>query len=85
MHLAEGTVGNGCTLQSNKVKVDNEAWPGAVGYETYNAAGELIRITMFGLGDSQISSKYTYVLFPSDANYIMAVGYDGTKVKIYQK
>lgn len=85
VHLAEGTVGNGCTLQSNKVKVDNEAWPGAVGYETYNAAGELIRITMFGLGDSQISSKYTYVLFPSDASYIMAVGYDGTKVKIYQK
>ena len=25
------------------------------------------------------------ILFPSNASYIMAVGYDGTKVKIYQK
>ena len=42
---------------------------------------------MFGLGDAQMSSRYTYVLFPSseDASYIMAVGYDGTKVKCYAK
>ena len=69
------------------MRVENNKWPGAVGYETYNSNGELIRITMYGLGDSQMSSRYTYVLFPSneDAKYIMAVGYDGTKVKIYEK
>ena len=86
--LTEGTLGNGCGSPSNNmVRVDNSKWPGAVGYETYNSNGELIRITMFGLGDSQMSSRYTYVLFPSseDAKYIMAVGYDGTKVKIYEK
>ncbi len=83
--LAEGTVGNGCTLSGARLKVDNTAWAGAVGYETYNAAGELLHISMFGLGDSQMSSHYTYVLFPSNASYVMAVGYDGTKVKIYQK
>ncbi len=85
--LAEGTVGKGCTLSGNNVRVDNTEWNGAVGYETYNASGELIRITMFGLGDSQRSSRYTYVLFPSSekASYIMAVGYDGTRVKVYQK
>ena len=87
--LTEGTLGKGCTLQAanNRVQVDNNVWEGAVGYETYNSKGELIRLTMFGLGDSQRSDRYTYVLFPSSENakYIMAVGYDGTRVKIYQK
>ena len=56
-------------------------------HATYNSKNELVRITMFGLGDAQMSSRYTYVLFPSseDASYIMAVGYDGTKVKCYAK
>lgn len=83
--LAEGTVGNGCTLSGTRLKVDNTKWPGAVGYETYNAKGELLRISMFGLGADQRSSQYTQVLFPAGASYVMAVGYDGTKVKIYQK
>ncbi len=85
--LTEGTVGDGCTLSGDRVKVDNTKWNGAVGYETYNASGELIRISMFGLGDKEVSSNYTYVLFPSSesASYIMAVGYDGTRVKVYQK
>lgn len=84
--LQEGTVGNGCRYPDKGfVQVDNTKWPGAVGYETYNEAGELLRITMYGLGGEQMSSNVTKVLFPSDASYIMAVGYDGTKVKIYQK
>lgn len=83
--LTNAGLNSGCTPQSGKVRVDNEKWKGAVGYETYNANGELLHISMFGLGDAQMSSKYTYVLFPSNASYIMAVGYDGTKVKCYQK
>lgn len=78
-------VGKGCTASGTKVKVDNNVWTNAVGYETYDADGTLLRISMFGLGDSQKSSRYTYVLFPSGASYIMAVGYDGSKVKIYEK
>lgn len=86
--LTEGTVGTGCASPSGgRVRVTNSAWPGAVAYETYNASGELLHITMFGLGDSQSSSTYTYVLFPNSEHpsYIMAVGYDGTRVKIYQR
>lgn len=86
--LTDAGLGTGtATSGSNRIRVDNDVWTGAVGYETYNSNGELIRITMFGLGDSQRATRYTYVLFPAaeDANYIMAVGYDGTKVKCYQK
>ena len=78
-------VGKGCTASGTRVKVDNEVWRNAVGYETYDASGNLLRITMFGLGDAQMSSRYTYVLFPAGAKYIMAVGYDGQKVKCYEK
>lgn len=86
--LTEQTVGTGCSMSgSNRVKVDNDAWPGAVGYETYDASGNLLHISMFGLGADQMSSRYTYVLFPSSESpsYVMAVGYDGTRVKIFQK
>ena len=86
--LTDAGLNQGCTAQNgDRVKVDNNVWKGAVGYETYNSKNELVRITMFGLGDAQMSSRYTYVLFPSgeDASYIMAVGYDGTKVKCYAK
>ena len=83
--LTAGTVGNGCTLSDKFVKVDNDAWAGAVGYETYDANGNLLHLSMFGLGDSQMSSRYTFVIFPSNASYIMAVDYKGDKVKIYQK
>ena len=65
--------------------MDNDAWAGAVGYETYDANGNLLHLSMFGLGDSQMSSRYTFVIFPSNASYIMAVDYKGDKVKIYQK
>lgn len=87
VQLAEGTVGTGCTPEENRVCVDNTKWPGAVAYETYNAEGKPIRISMFGLGDAAMSSAKTHVLFPSseNASYIMAVGYDGKRVKCYQK
>ncbi len=85
VQLTEGTLGTGCSLNGTKLKVDNTQWAGAVGYETYDANDNLLHISMFGLGDEQMSSHYTYVLFPAKAKYVMAVGYDGTKVKIYQK
>ncbi len=86
--LTDAGLNSGCTaLNNNRIQVDNDTWAGAVGYETYDAEGKLLRITMFGLGDSQKSSRYTQVLFPSGegASYIMAVGFDGTKVKCYAK
>ena len=86
--LTDAGLGKGCSAPaSNRVRVDNNVWAGAVGYETYNTSGDLIRITVFGLGDNPGATRYTHVLFPAseDASYIMAVGYDGTKVKVYQK
>lgn len=75
----------GCSASGNRVRVDNTVWQNAVGYETYDEKGDLMRISMFGLGDTQMSSRYTYVLFPTTAKYIMAVGYDGQRVKCYEK
>ena len=83
-------MGDGCTYSNGKVKVDHKKVKNAVAFETYNAKDSLIRITMYGLGADDAHS-FTMVLYPSateesDASaYIMAVGYDGTRTKIYEK
>ena len=83
------TLGTGCSYANGKVKVQHSEVKNAVAFETYNAAGELIRITMYGLGSDDAHS-FTQVLYPgasSEADaaaYIMAVGYDGTRAKIYE-
>ena len=82
-------MGEGCTLSGSRVKVMHNVVRNAVAFETYNALGEILRITMYGLA-SDDSHSYTQVLFPtgSDINdisaYIVAVGYDGTRTKIYE-
>ena len=84
------TLGEGCTVNGNKVKVLHSAVKNAVAYETYNSKGELLRITMYGLG-SDDQHSYTQVLYPTNKDaslssaYIMAVGYDGTRIKIYEE
>lgn len=91
----EGLVpaGTGCTQTTlnghTVVKVDNYVWNGAVGYETYDAEGNLLHATMFGLGDAQGSDRYTYAIWKTSSEstspaYIMAVGCDGTRVKCYE-
>lgn len=84
------TIGSGCTMNGNKVRVNHSSVKNAVAFETYNSSDELIRITMYGLG-SDDSHSYTMVLYPSSteesdaAAYIIAVGYDGTRKKVYAK
>lgn len=84
------TLGSGCTYNAGKVKVSHSSVKNAVAFETYNANGELVRITMYGLGSDDAHS-FTMVLYPTStdeaeaAAYIMAVGYDGTRKKIYEK
>ena len=84
------TLNTGCTYSNGKVKVLHSQVKNAVAFETYNKAGELIRITMYGLGSND-AHDHTYVLYPGSSNeseaasYIMAVGYDGTRQKIYAK
>lgn len=79
-------VGSGCSVVAGgqRIQVDANVWTGAVGFETYDADGNLLRITMFGLGAAQQSKRYTQVLWPSGSAYIMAVGQDGTRVKCYE-
>ena len=79
----------GCILKQEKVTIQHSEVKNAVAYETYNYEGKLLRITMYGLG-SDDSHSYTQVLFPENydmdlkAAYIMAVGYDGTRAKVYE-
>ncbi|MCR5179726.1 MAG: M60 family metallopeptidase [Bacteroidaceae bacterium] len=79
------TLGSGCTPTGNFVKVEHSKWKNAVAFETYDSQDSLIRITMYGLGSDDAHS-YTKVLYPSaeDAAYIMAVGYDGTRIRCYE-
>ncbi|MDO4930291.1 MAG: M60 family metallopeptidase [Bacteroidales bacterium] len=83
--LVQATVGEGCTaLSSGRIQVDGNVWQNAVGYETYDADGNLLYMTSFGLGAAQSTSRYTQVLWDDDSAYIMAVGYDGTRYKCYE-
>jgi uncharacterized protein (UPF0333 family) len=72
------------------VKVQHSQVKNAVAFETYNSSDELVRITMYGLGSDDAHS-FTQVLYPGStdeteaAAYIMAVGYDGTRTKIYEQ
>ncbi|MBP3228495.1 MAG: M60 family metallopeptidase [Bacteroidaceae bacterium] len=86
--------GTGCTRTTlnghTVVKVDNYVWNGAVGYETYDADGNLLHATMFGLGDAVASDRYTHVIWKTSGEtaspaYILAVGCDGTRVKCYEQ
>ena len=83
-------IGEGCRISGSKVTVQHSAVKNAVAFETYNSKGELLRITMYGLG-SDDNHSYTQVLYPASSNidlssaYIMAVGYDGTRIKIYEE
>ena len=82
---ASNSVGSGCSkYSSSQIRVTNARWPNAVGYNTYDSDGNLLHISMFGLGDSQQSTTYTYVMWDSSSSYITAVGYDGTEAIIYQ-
>ena len=83
-------MGEGCKVNGNKVTVQHSAVKNAVAFETYINKGELLRITMYGLG-SDDNHSYTQVLYPTNKDeslnsaYIMAVGYDGTRIKIYEE
>ena len=73
-----------------RIKVQHQVWQNAVAFETYDANGNLLRISMGGLGeDSETEYNFTQVLWPETATeqaaYIMAVGWDGTRVKCYEK
>lgn len=79
-------LGEGCTISGSRVKVLHSKVQNAVAYETYDSEDRLVRITMYGLNADDAHS-YTEVLYPAaeDAAYIVAVGYDGTRKKIFEQ
>ena len=79
-----GQLNEGCQWNNNKVTVQHNLVKNAVAFETYNAKDNLIRITMYGLGSND-QHEYTQVLYPTEAAYIMAVGYNGERIKIFEK
>ena len=84
----EGTLNVGCSTASHNntpyIKVNHKQWKNTVAFETYDAEGNLLRISMHGLGGDD-NDNYTMVMFPQNSAYIMAVGWDGKRVKCYQK
>ena len=88
-NLALNVTGMQGVLNGDKVTIQHSVAQNAVAFETYNAKDELIRITMYGLGSDDTHS-YTQVLYPSsfdqseNAAYILAVGYDGSRERVYQ-
>lgn len=87
LDLVTGEVNEGCTKSGTTVTVSNSVWQNAVAFETYDSDGELIAITMYGLGHSSDTSAVdgTSVLFPSGSARIDAVSWNGTRVTCYQQ
>lgn len=85
--LVKNKVCAGCTRHDALVRIENDAWKNVVGYETYDARGRLLRISMLGLGNTEPGKTQTYteVLWPEGSAYIMAVGYDGERVICYKR
>lgn len=88
-----GLLNEGCTVitagANKRIQVDHNKWKNVVAFETYDTDGKLLRISMQGLGGPNGSANsYTQVLWPQTATekaaYIMAVGYDGERLKCYQ-
>lgn len=55
----------------------------AVAFESYDATGKLLRITMRGFGYT--SNMSTKVLYPKGSVRVDAVGWDGTRMTVYNK
>ena len=64
-----------------RVRVSNVTVKNAVAYETYDANGKLLRITMKGFRNTANSN--TEVLYPAGSARIDAVGWDGTRMTVY--
>lgn len=84
--MVTGDVNQGCTRHGTYVTVENSVWQNTVAFETYDADGKMIAITMYGLGHSSNVNNIdgTDVLFPAGSTEIKAVSWDGKRVTCYQ-
>ena len=84
--LVAGNVGAGCSRSGSNVIIQHNQWKNVVGFETYKADGTLLHITNYGHGNSANKPQSTTVVWNTSEQpaYIMAVGFDGTRVKCYE-
>ena len=84
--LVGNTVGKGCVKSNNNVRIQHSMWQNVVGFETYKADGTLLHITNYGRGEGGTTATHTNCEWNASESpaYIMAVGYDGTKIKCYE-
>ena len=84
--LESNEVGAGCSLSGNNIRIQHSQWKNVVGFETYKADGTLLHMTNYGHGDNAIHPSTTTVVWDTSEEpaYIMAVGYDGTRVKCWE-
>ncbi|WP_415328553.1 M60 family metallopeptidase [Chryseobacterium sp. MMS23-Vi53] len=80
-----GVTGVGAQVTTNAqgqfLLVNNPQWANAVAFETYDANNQLISVSIVGTGDTTLAK--TYVDFPSNAQKVYAVGYNGQKILVY--
>ena len=84
--LEGNTIGKGCSKSGNNVRIQHAQWKNVVGFETYTADGKLLHATNYGRGEGGTDAQYTNCMWNTDEKpaYIMAVGYDGTRIKCYE-
>ena len=84
--LVANNLNAGCSRSGSTVRINHASWKNVVGFETYTADGTLLHCTSYGHGSGDIVPTYTNVVWDTAEKpaYIMAVGYDGTKIKCYQ-
>lgn len=84
--LEGNTVGKGCSKSGENVRIQHSQWKNVVGFETYNAEGKLLHITNYGRGEDGTTANYTNCEWIASEKpaYIMAVGFDGTRIKCYE-
>lgn len=84
--MVTGQVGEGCTSHGTYVTVQNSVWQNAVAFETYDAEGKMIAVSMYGLGHSADINNITAtdVIYPAGAVEIKAVSWDGQRATCYK-
>ncbi|WP_082377066.1 M60 family metallopeptidase [Chryseobacterium indologenes] len=81
-----GTAMVGVTLNSNadpnlvSLTVNAQQWQNVIAFETYNQ-NTIIDVAIFGTGDASLNT--TKVRYPQNATSVYAVGYDGTRKRVY--
>ena len=84
--LVANTLNAGCSRSGSIIKINHASWKNVVGFETYDANGNLLHCTSYGHGSSEYVPTYTNVVWNASESpaYIMAIGFDGAKIKCYQ-